>query len=55
MSCEQLRILKCCLTCKAGYSESYDLVTIMLMVEVEMEMVEVVMMRMMIKKRRIRC
>lgn len=53
MSCEQLRILKCCLTCKAGYSESYDLVTIMLMVEVEM--VEVVMMRMMIKKRRIRC
>lgn len=53
MSCEQLRILKCCLTCKAGYSESYDLVTIMMMVEVEV--VEVVMMRMMIKKRRIRC
>ena len=47
MSCEQLRILKCC---KAGYSESYDLVTIMMMVEVEM-----VMMRMMMKKRRIRC
>lgn len=49
MSWEQLRILKCC---KAGYSESYDLVTIMMMVEV----VEVVMMRrMMMKRRRIRC
>lgn len=53
MSCEQLRILKCCLTFKAGYSESYDLVTMMMMLEVEV--VEVVMMRMMIKKRRIWC